>query len=103
MGEPQETINKRVCIKVLSCDSKGVHVTFKWKISKNKPTEIYLHLLYLTELTETFYTLTLHSFHFAMESHESSCCFYGEVLAVMHSLLTQLNVTQRLTSQKHTA
>lgn len=46
--------------------------------------------------------LTLPSFLFAIESHESSGCFYGEVLAVVHSLLTQLDVTQRLTSQKHT-
>lgn len=31
MSEIHETINMCVCVKVLSCDPKGDHVTFKWK------------------------------------------------------------------------
>lgn len=58
-SETQETIDTRVLIKVLSCDPKGDQVTFKWKISKNKPTEIYL--LCLTKLANIFELCTLHS------------------------------------------
>lgn len=98
MSEIHETINMCVCVKVLSCDPKGDHVTFKWKkkICKSKPNEIYLHRLYHTRLTETFHTLSLLSLLFARECHESSRCFYGEVLAVARSLLTELDVTPRL-------
>lgn len=71
-----EKLSTRVCIKVLSCDPKGDHV-----ISKYKPTEIYQDLLYLTNLTETFHTLTLHSFLcvFAIERDKSSGCFSWHV------------------------
>lgn len=50
------------------------------------------------------YAITLHCLHFlfAIESRESSGCFYREVLAVVHSLLAQLDLTQSLMSQKDT-
>lgn len=38
-----------------------------------------------------------------MRALDVSLDTYGEVLAVEHSLLTQLDVTQPQTSQKHTA
>lgn len=68
--------------------------------SATMPTEIYLQLLYLTKLTETFHMLALHSFLFATESHEGSGCFYGGGISGPRSLLTQLGMTQRPTSQE---
>lgn len=80
----------------------GDHVTFIWKISKTDLLKIPASTV-SCKTNRNIYMLTPHSFHFAIESHESPRCFYGEVLAVMHSLLTQLDMTQHLTSQKRTA
>lgn len=50
---------------------------------KKETTEIYLHIPAFTVSykRQTFYTLALHLFLFAIESHESSGCFYGEVFS----------------------
>lgn len=57
-------------------------------------------------LSRHYLTKFLHSFLFATESRERSPVGVskgGEVLAVVHSLFTQLDMTQLLTSQKRTA
>lgn len=75
---------------------KCIHVTFKWKISKNKATEIYPRLLYLTKFA-------VQPLLFATQNHER--CFYGEVFGgcAQFAHTTPCDTTSDVTQKTHCA
>lgn len=83
------------CNKVLSCDTKGDHVTLKYARTNLQRSSCILHNRNIIKLIPACVFFCNKELWGALD------VFCGEVLAA--SLLTQLQMTQCLTSQKHTA